>query len=248
MLLDFIVPQLLNERYLLRSMVLVKLLPVVSHHLIYLHKVCIFFCKYWSIRLFSNVFIWFVWVCFFVLSVQLKWTVKLKYLVPSLAYILSRRWNMSDNDWKDLVSVLSIKNQHLPGAAVEGTAYSRKFPNINSECCYRPTCISSTPFLFFFHLHIGTNSPKSSELMNSVLRNSKILRLSHGFSGFQRFFPLPCSLCSWVAAHRMPKPSLFFCSFPSPNPCWWAWPLTTFSADWLERLPLADILLHLPVK
>jgi len=44
---------------------------------------------------------------------------------------------MSDNNWEDFVSVHPIKNQHLPGAAVEGTAYSSKLPNINSKCCHR---------------------------------------------------------------------------------------------------------------
>lgn len=64
---------------------------------------------------------------------------------------------MSDNDWEDRVSVLPIKNQHLPGAAVEGTAYSSKLPNINSKCCHKAVCISPTPYLFF-NLHIGTHS------------------------------------------------------------------------------------------
>lgn len=153
----------------------------------------------------------FVFFCF-VYTAQMNCKAQILNAFFSL-YSLSRRWNTSDNDWKDLVSVLSIKNQHLPGAAVVGTAYSSKFTNINSKCCYRPICISSTPYLFFFHLRIGTNSPKSSELMNSVLCNSKVLRLSHGSSGFQRFFPLPCNLCSWVTALRMPKTSFFFVPF-----------------------------------
>lgn len=65
---------------------------------------------------------------------------------------------MSDDDWEDLVSVLPIKNQHLPGAAVEGTAHSSKLPNINFKCCHRAVCISPTPYIFSFHLHIGIHA------------------------------------------------------------------------------------------
>lgn len=49
---------------------------------------------------------------------------------------LSVRQNMSDNDCKDLVSVLPIKSRHLPGAAIEVSAYSSKLLNMNSTCCY----------------------------------------------------------------------------------------------------------------
>lgn len=71
---------------------------------------------------------------------------------------------MSDNDWEDLVSILPIKNQHLLGAALEGSAYPCKLPNINSKCYHRAVCISPTPYLLFFHLHIGTHTPKLSRV------------------------------------------------------------------------------------
>lgn len=98
---------------------------------------------------------------------------------------------MSDNDWEDLVSVLPIKNERLPGAAVEPAAYSSRLPNINSKHCYKAVCNSSTAYLFFFHLHLGTNSPKSSELMSSVLRNSKVRKTITWFLGVSEVLPSP---------------------------------------------------------
>lgn len=53
---------------------------------------------------------------------------------------------MSDSDWEDLVSVIPIKNQHLPRAAVEGTAYSSWLPDINSV--FPSSCLHFSNSLF----------------------------------------------------------------------------------------------------
>jgi len=61
---------------------LVKLQSMVSYLLIHLQSICFFFCKERSTRSFSSIFIGVF------LSVELKQTVKLKYLMGILVNIL----------------------------------------------------------------------------------------------------------------------------------------------------------------
>lgn len=61
---------------------------------------------------------------------------------------------MSDSDWGDLVSVLPIKNQHLPKTAVEDTAYSSWLPDINSM--FPSSCLHFSNSFFLSPAHKNT--------------------------------------------------------------------------------------------
>lgn len=133
---------------------------------------------------------------------------------------------MSDSNWEDLVSVIPIKNQHLPRAAVEDTAYSSWLPDINSM--FPSSCLHFSNSLFLLSpTHKNTLAICQSlwALFFAAVNYLDFHMAPQGVSGFS--CPLSLApfatgqLCFWWQPH-------FFLSFPPLKPYWWSWLLTTF--------------------